>query len=109
MWNLRLRRRLPNCPLGYASVSYLQAGAPLPGARGRARASPPGGCPIGHPPIAPHTKSLELLGAKIAKKHGYVEPTATRLRGAEIVFDKITVTGTEDLLMAATLAEGETV
>jgi UDP-N-acetylglucosamine 1-carboxyvinyltransferase len=56
-----------------------------------------------------HIKGLETLGAKITQDHGYVEASATRLRGAEIVFDKITVTGTEDLLMAATLAEGETV
>jgi UDP-N-acetylglucosamine 1-carboxyvinyltransferase len=56
-----------------------------------------------------HIKGLERLGAKISQEHGYVEATADRLRGAEIVFDKITVTGTEDLLMAATLADGETV
>jgi UDP-N-acetylglucosamine 1-carboxyvinyltransferase len=56
-----------------------------------------------------HIKGLEKLGAKITQDHGYVEATAGRLLGAEIVFDKITVTGTEDLLMAATLAEGETV
>ena len=56
-----------------------------------------------------HIKGLEQLGAKITQDHGYVEATADRLKGAEIAFDKITVTGTEDLLMAATLAEGETV
>src|ERR1700676_5371173 len=76
---------------------------------GRARVSLPGGCPIGQRPIDLHIKGLELLGAKITQEHGYVEATAARLRGAEIVFDKITVTGTEDLLMAATLAEGETI
>src|SRR6266700_2880746 len=54
-------------------------------------------------------KGLESLGAKITQEHGYVAAAADRLRGAEIVFDKITVTGTEDLLMAATLADGETV
>ncbi|HXB73093.1 MAG TPA: UDP-N-acetylglucosamine 1-carboxyvinyltransferase, partial [Candidatus Acidoferrales bacterium] len=54
-------------------------------------------------------KGLEKLGAKITQEHGYVEASADRLHGAEIVFDKITVTGTEDLLMAATLADGETV
>src|SRR5208282_5556250 len=52
---------------------------------------------------------LEALGAKIRQDHGYVEATAERLRGAEFVFEKITVTGTEDIMMAATLAEGETV
>ena len=75
---------------------------------GRARVSLPGGCAIGARPIDLHIKGLERLGAKITTEHGYVEATANRLKGAEIVFDKITVTGTEDLLMAATLAEGET-
>src|SRR5207302_3209008 len=56
-----------------------------------------------------HIKGLERLGAHITQEHGYVEANASRLRGAEVVFDKITVTGTEDLLMAATLADGETV
>jgi UDP-N-acetylglucosamine 1-carboxyvinyltransferase len=82
---------------------------PLVARCGRARVSLPGGCAIGQRPIDLHIKGLELLGAKITQEHGYVEATATRLRGAEILFDKITVTGTEDLLMAATLAEGETI
>src|SRR5204863_7340163 len=76
---------------------------------GRARVSLPGGCAIGARPIDLHIKGLESLGAKITQEHGYVEAAADRLRGAEIVFDKITVTGTEDLLMAATLADGETI
>src|SRR6266568_2329511 len=82
---------------------------PLVARCGRARVSLPGGCAIGARPIDLHIKGLELLGAKINQEHGYVEASAERLKGAEIVFDKITVTGTEDLLMAATLAEGETV
>src|SRR6202049_689405 len=82
---------------------------PLVARCGRARVSLPGGCAIGQRPIDLHIKGLELLGAKIAQEHGYVEASAERLKGAEIVFDKITVTGTEDLLMAATLAEGETI
>src|SRR5216684_857443 len=82
---------------------------PLVARFGRARVSLPGGCAIGQRPIDLHIKGLELLGAKITQEHGYVEATATRLKGAEILFDKITVTGTEDLLMAATLAEGETI
>ena len=82
---------------------------PLVARCGRARVSLPGGCAIGSRPIDLHIKGLEQLGAKITQDHGYVEATADRLRGAEIVFDKITVTGTEDLLMAATLAEGETI
>src|SRR5581483_6191359 len=65
-------------------------------------------CAIGARPIDLHIKGLEKLGATITQEHGYVEASAKRLRGAEIVFDKITVTGTEDLLMAATLADGET-
>jgi UDP-N-acetylglucosamine 1-carboxyvinyltransferase len=82
---------------------------PLVARCGRARVSLPGGCAIGARPIDLHIKGLERLGAKIVQEHGYVEATTDRLQGAEIVFDKITVTGTEDLLMAATLAEGETV
>jgi len=82
---------------------------PLVARCGRARVSLPGGCAIGARPIDLHIKGLESLGAKITQEHGYVEAAAGRLRGAEIVFDKITVTGTEDLLMAATLADGETV
>jgi UDP-N-acetylglucosamine 1-carboxyvinyltransferase len=74
-----------------------------------ARVSLPGGCAIGNRPIDLHIKGLERLGANVAQEHGYIEATAERLKGAEVVFDKITVTGTEDLLMSATLAEGETV
>src|SRR6201988_2147558 len=81
---------------------------PLVARCGRARVSLPGGCAIGARPIDLHIKGLERLGATIVQEHGYVEASAKRLRGAEIVFDKITVTGTEDLLMAATLAEDET-
>jgi UDP-N-acetylglucosamine 1-carboxyvinyltransferase len=81
---------------------------PLVARCGHARVSLPGGCAIGQRPIDLHIKGLDRLGAKITQDHGYVEATASRLKGAEIVFDKITVTGTEDLLMAATLAEGET-
>jgi UDP-N-acetylglucosamine 1-carboxyvinyltransferase len=82
---------------------------PLVARCGRARVSLPGGCAIGSRPIDLHIKGLESLGAKVTHDHGYIEANADRLKGAEIVFDKITVTGTEDLLMAATLAEGETI
>src|SRR6202451_244244 len=82
---------------------------PLVARCGRARVSLPGGCAIGARPIDLHIKGLERLGATITQDHGYVEASAKRLRGAEIVFDKITVTGTEDLLMAAALAEGESI
>ena len=74
-----------------------------------ARVSLPGGCAIGTRPIDLHIKGLERLGANVEQEHGYIEARAERLKGAEVVFDKITVTGTEDLLMAATLAEGETI
>ena len=82
---------------------------PLVARCGHARVSLPGGCAIGSRPIDMHIKGLEQLGAKITQDHGYVEASASRLKGTEIVFDKITVTGTEDLLMAAALAEGETI
>ena len=78
---------------------------------GRARVSMPGGCAIGARPVDLHIKALEQMGAEITTEHGYVNaraPGGGRLRGAHIVFEKITVTGTENLLMAAALAEGET-
>ena len=81
---------------------------PLVARTGCARVSLPGGCAIGARPIDLHIKGLERLGATITQEHGYVEARAKRLRGNRIVFDKITVTGTEDLMMAASLAEGET-
>ena len=80
---------------------------PLVAKFGRAHVSLPGGCAIGARPIDLHLKGLEKLGAKITQEHGYVEARADRLKGGHIVFDKITVTGTEDLLMAAVLADGE--
>ena len=81
---------------------------PLVARAGIARVAMPGGCAIGGRPIDLHIKGLELMGATITQEHGYLEAKADRLRGAHLVFDKITVTGTEDLLMAAVLAEGET-
>ncbi len=81
---------------------------PLVARTGMARVAAPGGCAIGGRPIDLHLKGLEMMGATISQEHGYIEARAERLKGAHILFDKITVTGTEDLLMAATLAEGET-
>jgi UDP-N-acetylglucosamine 1-carboxyvinyltransferase len=81
---------------------------PLIARTGMARVAMPGGCAIGGRPIDLHIKGLEKMGAIITQEHGYLEARAERLRGAHLVFDKITVTGTEDLLMAAVLAEGET-
>jgi len=82
---------------------------PLIARTGIARVAMPGGCAIGGRPIDLHISALEQMGATITYDHGYLEAKADRLKGAHIVFDKITVTGTEDILMAATLAEGETV
>jgi UDP-N-acetylglucosamine 1-carboxyvinyltransferase len=81
---------------------------PLIARSGAARVAMPGGCAIGGRPIDLHLKGLEKMGATITQEHGYLDARADRLRGAHLVFDKITVTGTEDLLMAAVLAEGDT-
>lgn len=81
---------------------------PLIARTGIARVAMPGGCAIGGRPIDLHIRGLEAMGAIITQEHGYLEARADRLTGAHIVFDKITVTGTEDLLMAAVLADGET-
>lgn len=82
---------------------------PLLARRGRAKVSLPGGCAIGERPVDQHLKGLRRLGAKVEVEHGYVVAQADRLKGAEFTFDVETVTGTENLLMAATLAEGTTV
>ena len=89
-----------------ASVLVL---GPVLARSGRARVSLPGGCAIGARPINLHLLALEKMGATITVEHGYVEAHAERLRGAEIYFDTVTVTGTENVMMAACLAEGETV
>jgi UDP-N-acetylglucosamine 1-carboxyvinyltransferase len=81
---------------------------PLIGRFGRARVSLPGGCAIGTRPIDQHLKGLEKLGAKVQIEHGYVDASARRLSGAQIVLDMPTVTGTENLMMAAVLAKGGT-
>ena len=83
---------------------------PLVARTGRAKVSMPGGCAIGARPINLHVSALEQLGARITQSHGYVTAEAPRgLKGTPVQFDRITVTGTEDVLMAAVLAEGETV
>jgi len=89
-----------------ASVLVL---GPLLAREGRARVSLPGGCAIGARPINLHLQALAKMGAAIEIEHGYVEARAERLRGAEIQFETVTVTGTENVMMAACLAEGETV
>ena len=88
-----------------ASVLVL---GPLVARFGKVRVSLPGGCAIGSRPIDQHLAALEKLGAKIELVNGAVEATADRLQGADIVFDVVTVTGTENVLMAATLAKGTT-
>src|SRR5713101_4334947 len=84
---------------------------PLMARVGVARVSLPGGCAIGARPVDLHLKALEQMGAEIGTSHGYIEAHASegRLKGAHIVFERITVTGTENVLMAAALADGETV
>ncbi len=89
-----------------ASVLVL---GPLVARLKKARVSLPGGCAIGARPINLHLKGLSQLGASIELSHGYVEAKADRLKGNDIYFDIPTVTGTENLMMAAVLAEGETV
>src|SRR5436853_6721007 len=102
-----------NPEVAYDLVKTMRASTlvlgPLVARMGIARVSMPGGCAIGARPIDLHIKGLEKMGAQITQEHGYIEAKAERLKGAHIVFDKITVTGTEDLMMAATLADGETV
>jgi UDP-N-acetylglucosamine 1-carboxyvinyltransferase len=82
---------------------------PLLARFGEAKVSLPGGCAIGSRPVDQHIKGLRAMGAEITIEAGYIHAKAKRLKGARIVTDMITVTGTENLLMAATLAEGETV
>ena len=82
---------------------------PLVARMRRAAVSLPGGCAIGARPINLHLRGLEAMGAKIELRHGYIEAKADRLKGAQISFDTPTVTGTENLMMAATLAEGKTI
>src|SRR6266700_4507230 len=84
---------------------------PLVGRWGDARVSLPGGCAIGARPVDLHLKALEQMGAEISTEHGYVAatvPEGGRLPGGQVIFEKITVTGTENILMAAVLADGET-
>jgi UDP-N-acetylglucosamine 1-carboxyvinyltransferase len=105
-------RTLSDPEAKYEIVKTMRASSlvlgPLVARAGMARVAMPGGCAIGGRPIDLHIKGLEKMGASIIQEHGYLEARADRLNGAHLVFDKITVTGTEDLLMAAVLAKGET-
>lgn len=89
-----------------ASVLVL---GPLVARLGQARVSLPGGCAIGARPINLHLKALEAMGATIKLEQGYVEVVAKKLKGAKITFEDVTVTGTENIMMAATLATGTTI
>ena len=89
-----------------ASVLVL---GPLLAKYGAAEVSLPGGCAIGSRPIDQHIKGMQALGAEISVDHGFIKATAKRLRGARVVFDMVSVGATENVLMAATLAEGRTV
>ena len=108
---VRVRAGSDVCPEApYDLVKKMRASVlvlgPLLARHGRARVSLPGGCQIGTRPVDQHLKGLEALGADIRLEHGYVVASCKRLRGAEIVLDVPTVTGTENLLMAAALADG---
>jgi UDP-N-acetylglucosamine 1-carboxyvinyltransferase len=89
-------------------ASFLVLG-PLVARFGTARVSEPGGCAIGVRPVDQHLKGLEALGSKVRLDHGYVEATTAGLRGARVAFDVNTVNGTQNVMMAACLAPGETV
>ena len=106
-------RRIAEPSAPYELVKTMRASVlvlgPLLARCGRAKVSLPGGCAIGLRPVDQHVKGLQAMGAEITVEHGYMNAVAGRLRGARIVMDLVTVTGTENLMMAATLAEGETV
>ncbi len=120
---VRHERNLDQVTLQAASINSIEAPyelvktmrasilvlGPLLARFGEARVSLPGGCAIGQRPVDQHIKGLEALGAEIHIEHGFVVAKARRLKGARILTDMVTVTGTENLMMAATLADGETV
>jgi UDP-N-acetylglucosamine 1-carboxyvinyltransferase len=101
-------RRAPYELVKTMRASILVLG-PLVARFGEADVSLPGGCAIGTRPVNLHVQGLEAMGAKVSVENGYIHARAERLQGAHIVFDTVTVTGTENLMMAAALAEGETV
>jgi UDP-N-acetylglucosamine 1-carboxyvinyltransferase len=103
-----------NTPVApYEMVKTMRASilvlGPLAARCGEARVSLPGGCAIGARPVDQHNKGLQAMGAEVAVEHGYVHARTPRLKGARIFTDMVTVTGTENLMMAACLADGETV
>jgi len=104
---------LNNPVASYEMVKTMRASilvlGPLVARCGEARVSLPGGCAIGARPVDQHIKGLQAMGAEVKVEQGYVHAKATRLKGARICTDMVTVTGTENLMMAACLAEGETI
>jgi len=105
--------KVDNLVAPYEMVKTMRASilvlGPLVARFGEAKVSLPGGCAIGARPVDQHIKGLQAMGAEISIEHGFIEARAKRLKGARIITDMITVTGTENLLMAAVLADGETV
>ncbi|HPL96825.1 MAG TPA: UDP-N-acetylglucosamine 1-carboxyvinyltransferase [Smithellaceae bacterium] len=105
--------KITDCVAPYDLVKTMRASilvlGPLVARMGRARVSLPGGCAIGARPVNLHIKALEDMGATVELHNGYIEAKADRLKGAEIYFDLPTVTGTENIMMAASLANGTTV
>jgi UDP-N-acetylglucosamine 1-carboxyvinyltransferase len=111
---LTLSAKQVDWPLApYEMVKTMRASilalGPLLARCGEARVSLPGGCAIGLRPVDQHVKGLQAMGAEIDLDHGYIDAKAARLTGARFVFDVVTVTGTENLMMAATLADGTTI
>ena len=106
-------RGLNNPVASYEMVKTMRASilvlGPLVARGGEARVSLPGGCAIGARPVDQHIKGLQAMGAEVTVEQGYVHAKASRLKGARICTDMVTVTGTENLMMAACLAEGETI
>ncbi len=106
-------RTISTCIAPYELVRTMRASilvlGPLLAKRGEAHVSLPGGCAIGARPVNLHLMGLEAMGAEIKLEGGFIHAKASTLKGARIVFDTVTVTGTENLMMAATLAEGETI
>jgi UDP-N-acetylglucosamine 1-carboxyvinyltransferase len=104
---------IPNREAPYEMVKTMRAAilvlGPTLARFGEARVSLPGGCAIGSRPVDLHIKGLQAMGADISIEHGYIHARCKRLQGARILMDVVTVTGTENLMMAATLAEGTTV
>lgn len=104
--------RIANADAPYELVKTMRASVlvlgPLLARAGSVRVSLPGGCAIGVRPIDLHLKAFRKMGAEVALHHGYVEASAARLRGADVAFETVTVTGTENVMLAATLARGTT-